>query len=68
MARIKQYNQTAKKYAEKLEKRGYYVKFNWVDTVGNYDDVTVRGRKFFGYVGEFSTPRAAYNYIVLNKL
>lgn len=63
MARIKQYNKTAQKYAEKLEKRGYFVRFNWIDTVGNYDDVTVRGAKFCGYGSEFRTPRAAYNYI-----
>lgn len=63
MAKIKTYNQTAQKYAEKLRKRGYSVKFNWVDDGRQYEDITIRGAIFNGYGGEFSTPRKAYEYI-----
>jgi hypothetical protein len=53
--RIKQYNKTASLYKEKLRKKGYLLRFNWVDYPGTeYDDVTVIGH------GEFNTPRKAY--------
>lgn len=59
--REKKYNETAQKYAEKIRKMGYTIKFNWTDPYGgSYEDVTVRGPKWRGYGGEFSTPRQAY--------
>lgn len=40
------------------------MKYNWIDpSGGEYEDVTVRGPKFRGYGGEFSTPRKAWEYI-----
>lgn len=56
--RIKRYNKTAAKYAEKVRKKGYHLRFNWVDADGYYDDVTVLGH------GEFNTPRKAYERLV----
>ena len=59
MARIKTYNDTASKYANKLKQHGYVVSFNWVEQYApHYDDVTVLGR------GEFDTPRKAYEQLV----
>ncbi len=59
-SRIKTYNKTAAKYAEKVRKKGYHLRFNWVDADGYYyDDVTVLGH------GEFNTPRKAYEGLVL---
>ena len=60
----KHYNKTARKYEEKLRKKGYKVKYNWKDPYsGEYEDVTVRGSIWNGYGGEFATPRKAYEYI-----
>lgn len=60
----KKYNETARKYEEKLRKAGYSVHYNWTDPYGgHYEDVTVRGPKFNGYGSEFSTPRKAWEYI-----
>lgn len=62
--RTKKFNETARKYEEKLRKAGYSVQYNWVDAyAGEYEDVTVRGPKFRGFGGEFSTPRKAWEYI-----
>lgn len=64
MARVKKYSDTAAKYAEKLSRIGYTVKYNWVDPYGGYyEDVTVRGPIFCGYGREFDTVRQAYEYI-----
>lgn len=61
--RLKQYNNTAALYAEKLRSAGYSVKFNFVDS-WNYEDVSVCGPLWRGYGTEFSTPRKAYEYIM----
>lgn len=64
MSRTKHYNETARKYEQKLRKKGYSVKYNWVDPYGGeYEDVTVSGPAFCGYGGEFPTPRAAYERV-----
>lgn len=47
-----------------LEKHGYSVTFNWTDPYGgSYEDITVRGAIWRGYGTEFSTPKAAWEYI-----
>lgn len=59
--RQKYYNASAQRYAEKIRKLGYTIKFNWSDPYGGtYEDVTVRGPRYNGYGTEFSTPREAY--------
>lgn len=64
MARVKKYGDTAAKYAEKLRRMGYTVKFNWIDPYGGYyEDVTVRGPIFRGYGIEYNTVREAYESI-----
>ena len=65
--RTYKYNKTAQAYEQKLNKKGYTVKYNWSDSYGgDYEDVTVRGPIWCGYGGEFSTPRKAWEYI-MNK-
>lgn len=62
--RDKTYGKTAAMYAERLRGRGYTCRFNWTDADGSrYDCVSVCGRMFCGHGGEFSTPKAAWDYI-----
>ena len=60
--KTKTYSKTQANYAYKLREMGYTCKFNWVDE-SHYEDVTVTGPIWRGHGGEWSTPKAAYDYI-----
>lgn len=51
------------KYALLLQKHGYDVKYHWVSDQ-EFESVSVYHNRFHNFVGEFSTPRKAYNSLV----
>lgn len=51
------------RYAELLEKKGYHVKYDWVSDK-EFSCVEVYNKRFNNFVGEYSTPRKAYQSLI----
>lgn len=62
MGRILRYSDSCTRYTKLLRQHGYTVLIHMVDDT-YYDGVSVRGPRWRSYGGDFTSPRAAYNYL-----